>query len=87
MKPIRDFLVEIPKRFKDEIELSDCSKLWLASKYQEFNNRVTSAKVIATPARDHMGVDEGDELYFHHHVVTTLDKFSQEIEKKKFNVR
>jgi co-chaperonin GroES (HSP10) len=59
MKPIRDFLVEIPKRFKDEIELSDGD----------------------------MGVEEGDELYFHHHVVTTLDKYSQEIEKKKFNVR
>lgn len=87
MKPIRDFLVEIPKRFKDEIELSDGSKLWLASKYQEFNNRVTSAKVIAIPAKDDMGVDVGDELYFHHHVVTTLDKYSQELEDKKFNVR
>lgn len=87
MKPVRDFLVSIPKRFKDEIELSDGSKLWLASKYQEFNNRVTSGKVIATPAKDDMGVQEGDDLYFHHHVVTTVDKYSQEVEDKKFVVR
>ena len=87
MKPIRDFIVNIPKRFKDEIELSNGSKLWLASKYREFENRVTSGIVLNVPAKDSMGVCEGDVMYFHHHVVTTLDKFSQEIEKKKFSVR
>ena len=30
---------------------------------------------------------EVDDLYFHHHVVTTVDKYSQEVEDKKFVVR
>jgi len=87
MKPVRDFLVKIPKRFKDEIELSDGSKLWLASKYQEFHNRVTSAEVVSIPLKDNMDVSLGDTLYFHHHVVTTVDKGSQELENKEFIVR
>ena len=67
MKPLRDFVVHIPQKFKDEISFNG-GKLRLVNKFQEFQHRINYAEIHAVP----YGIDEkhvGDVLYFHHHVV------------------
>jgi len=67
MKPLRDFVVYIPQKFKDEISFNG-GKLRLVNKFQEFEHRINHAKIHAVP----IGISEnhiGDTLYFHHHVV------------------
>lgn len=46
------------------------TELYLESRYEEFQNRVTGGEVVSVPARYDLGVKPGDTLYFHHHVVT-----------------
>lgn len=65
MRPIKDFIVHIPKKFKDEVSFNG-GALKLVSKFNEFEYRVNSAKITGCPP----GFDcVGDTLYFHHHVV------------------
>ena len=46
------------------------TELYLESRYEEFNHRVTGGEVVSVPARYNLGVKPGDTIYFHHHVVT-----------------
>ena len=68
MKPLNNFIIELPKKFKDTIEVGG-KTLYLASKFDEFANRITSGTIVAVPERVNTGAKVGDTLYFHHHVV------------------
>lgn len=68
MKPLNNFIIELPKKFKDTIEVGG-KTLYLASKFDEFGNRITSGTIVAVPERLNTGAKVGDVLYFHHHVV------------------
>jgi len=66
MKPLRQFIVHIPQKFKNEIKLSNKTTLKLVTKFNEFDHRVNYGEIIASPrGMNH----EGSTLYFHHHVV------------------
>lgn len=82
MKPLHHFIVELPKKFKDTIEVGG-KTLYLASKFDEFNNRMTSGEIVAVPECVQTGAKPGDTIYFHHHVVMNP---GLEIEKGRFIV-
>jgi co-chaperonin GroES (HSP10) len=82
MKPLNHFIIELPKKFKDTIEVGG-KTLYLASKFDEFANRFTSGTIVAIPERVDTGARIGDTLYFHHHVVMNPQL---EIEKGKYIV-
>jgi len=69
MKTLRHFLVRIPKKFKDEIKLSDETTLKLVTKFNEFQHRFNYAEIVSCPVNCPIGSCEGGTLYFHHHVV------------------
>lgn len=69
MKTLDIFVVELEKRAKDEITLNNGAKLYLDSKFNEFEWRVTEGPVVCAPLKHDTGVEEGDTLYFHHLVV------------------
>lgn len=69
MRTLESFIVKLDKTRKDTIKLENGTELYLDSKYDEFQHRVTGGEVVSTPARYDLGVEVGDTLYFHHHVV------------------
>ena len=69
MKTLDLFVVELEKQAKDEITLNNGATLYLDSKFNEFEWRVTEGPVVCAPLRHDTGVEEGDTLYFHHLVV------------------
>lgn len=68
MRPLTQFLVKIDQKFKDTFTLGG-KELYLDSKFDEFSHRTNFAPLVAVPARFDWEVQEGDILYFHHHVV------------------
>ncbi len=71
LSPLDHFLVKIPKKFKDTIEIAGQS-MYLETKFNEFENRYCYGEVVAIPSKHETPVQVGDTLYFHHHVV--MDK-------------
>lgn len=69
MKTLDLFVVELEKQSHDEITLNNGAKLYLDSKFNEFEWRVTEGPVVCAPERHNTGVKKGDTLYFHHLVV------------------
>lgn len=61
-------LVRLPKRFKDTFKLNG-EELKLITKFDEFGNRVMEGEVVRTPLKYDTPCQEGDTIYFHHHVV------------------
>jgi|TARA_R110000796_G_scaffold59350_1_gene136735 hypothetical protein len=68
MRPLYHFIIELPKKFNDEIELAG-NTIKLLTKFDEFNNRVNYGKIVAAPKALEGKSLEGQWLYFHHHVV------------------
>ena len=68
MKALYHFIVKIPKAVKDTIKVGD-QEMYLDSKWNEFQNRVSSAEIVAVPEKYNTGAQPGDLLYFHHNVV------------------
>jgi len=68
MKPLYYFIVHIPKAVNDTIKVGE-SELYLDSKFNEFQHRAHEGEVVGIPLKYNTGVDIGDTLYFHHHVV------------------
>tara|TARA_Y100000114_G_scaffold153157_1_gene172619 strand:- start:677 stop:1252 length:576 start_codon:yes stop_codon:yes gene_type:complete len=62
------FVVKLPKLFHDEIALGD-QKIYLETKFDEFEHRVNEGEVVHTPLKFDTPVKPGDTLYFHHNVV------------------
>tara|TARA_Y100001937_G_scaffold87597_1_gene118552 strand:+ start:2095 stop:2688 length:594 start_codon:yes stop_codon:yes gene_type:complete len=69
MKTLELFVIELEKPIHDEITLSNGAKIYLDSKYNEFEWRVTEGPVVSPPIKHDTGVEVGDTLYFHHLVV------------------
>ena len=69
MKTLELFVVELEKPIQDEITLTNGSKLYLDSKFNEFEWRVTEGPVVSPPIKHDTGVEVGDTLYFHQLVV------------------
>ena len=69
MKPLNYFVVDLPKTTNDEIEIEGGLKIYMDTKFNEFDHRVTGGRVVAVPCKYDTGVEVGDWLYFHHHVV------------------
>lgn len=69
MKPIRQFIVHIPQKFKDEIKLSDETTLKLVNKFNEFEHRFNYGEIVSCPMNCPLQDCVGSTLYFHHHVV------------------
>lgn len=68
MKPIRYFIVEIKKTVADTMKVGD-TEIFLDNRFNEFKHRTFEGEVVGVPLRYPTGVELGDTLYFHHHVV------------------
>jgi hypothetical protein len=66
MKPLRQFIVHIPNKFKDEMKLGDTT-IKLVNKFNEFEHRFNYAEIVGAPPKFKNQI--GNTLYFHHHVV------------------
>jgi co-chaperonin GroES (HSP10) len=69
MKTFNLFVVELDKKIHDTITTEGGLELYMDSKFNEFENRVTEGPVVAAPFKYDTGVKKGDTLYFHHLVV------------------
>lgn len=67
MKALNLFIVKLPKKFKDTVEVNG-TELYLASKFNEFENRYNYGEIISVPEKYNTGARVGDILYFHHHI-------------------
>lgn len=68
MKPLYYFIVHIPKAVNDTLKVGE-SELYLDSRFNEFQHRAYEGEVVGVPLKYDTGVEIGDTLYFHHHVV------------------
>ena len=50
MKGLYHFIVHIPKTLKETVKIGD-KEMYLDAKWNEFANRVSSAKIVATPEK------------------------------------
>jgi hypothetical protein len=69
MKPLHQFLIKLPKKFKDEIKLSKETTIKLVTKFNEFEHRFNYGEILACPKDCPLDDCKGGTLYFHHHVV------------------
>ncbi len=69
MKALHHFIVRVPKRFEDTIEVGG-QELYLDSKWNEFENRIAYGEIVSVPLRYSGDAKKGDTLIFHHHVTT-----------------
>ena len=63
------FVVELEKRLNDTITTNSGLELYIDTRFNEFESRVTEGPVVAVPFKHDTGVEVGDTLYFHHLVV------------------
>jgi co-chaperonin GroES (HSP10) len=69
MKTLDLFVVELEKQLNDTMTTDSGLELYIDTKYNEFEHRVTEGPVVCSPMKFDTGVEEGDTLYFHHLVV------------------
>ena len=69
MKSLQKFIVDIPKRINDSKVLENGVEIYVDNRFNEFEHRVTSGKVLSVPCKYDVNVKVGDTLYFHHLVV------------------
>ena len=69
MRTLDLFVVELDKKLNDTITTEGGLELYIDSKFNEFENRVTEGPVVVAPSKYETGVEPGDTLYFHHLVV------------------
>ena len=69
MRPFDLFVVELEKTKNDTIKTDSGLELYVDTKFNEFEHRVTEGPVVAAPFKYDTGVEPGDTLYFHHLVV------------------
>tara|TARA_R100000654_G_scaffold40902_1_gene66998 strand:- start:3434 stop:4018 length:585 start_codon:yes stop_codon:yes gene_type:complete len=63
------FVVELKKTLDDTITTDGGLELYIDTRFNEFENRITEGPVVAVPFKYDAGVEVGDTLYFHHLVV------------------
>ena len=69
MRSLKKFVVELKKRLNDKMTLDNGIELYVDTKYNEFQHRVTEGPIVSVPAKYDCGAKPGDTLYFHHLVV------------------
>lgn len=69
MRSLKKFVVELKKRLNDTMTLDNGVELYVDTKFNEFDHRVTEGPIISVPAKYDIGAQPGDTLYFHHLVV------------------
>jgi co-chaperonin GroES (HSP10) len=69
MKTFDLFVVKLEKRLNDSITTESGLELYIDTRFNEFENRITEGPVVAVPFKYDTGVEVGDTLYFHHLVV------------------
>ena len=69
MKTFNLFVVELDRLLNDTITTEGGLELYIDTRYNEFDKRVTEGPVVAVPFKYDTGVKVGDTLYFHHLVV------------------
>lgn len=67
MIPLRQFVVKLPEKFKDEVKIGDNTTIKIVTKFNEFEHRYNYGEIVAAPSQ--FANRKGDTLYFHHHVV------------------
>lgn len=63
------FVVELERTLDDTITTAGGLELYIDTRFNEFENRITEGPVVAVPFKYDTGVEVGDTLYFHHLVV------------------
>lgn len=69
MRTFNLFVVHLEKTTSDTIKTAGGLELYIDTKFNEFENRITEGPVVAVPFKYDHGVEVGDTLYFHHLVV------------------
>jgi len=69
MRTFNLFVVELDKTIDDTITTDSGLELYIDSRFNEFENRITEGPVVSVPFKYETGVKPGDTLYFHHLVV------------------
>lgn len=69
MRSMKGFIVHVPKRTNDSVQLADGVEIYMETKFDEFRHRVIGGEVVALPVKYETPVEVGDTVYFHHHVV------------------
>ena len=69
MKTFDLFIVELEKTTNDTMTTDSGLELYVDTKWNEFEHRVTEGPVVVAPSKYSTGVEAGDTLYFHHLVV------------------
>lgn len=67
MKALRHFIVNVPSKTKDTVQLGD-KEIFIDTRFNEFDHRICYGRVVSAPHVIETGVKEGDTLFFHHHV-------------------
>ena len=69
MKTLDLFVVELEKKLNDTMTTDSGLELYVDTRFNEFEHRVTEGPVVSPPVKHDTGVVVGDTLYFHHLVV------------------
>jgi len=69
MKTLDLFVVELEKKLNDTMTTDSGLELYVDTRFNEFEHRVTEGPVVSPPVKHDTGVEVGDTLYFHHLVV------------------
>ena len=69
MRTLDLFVVELNSQTNEKIVTKNGLELYVDTKFNEFEHRVTEGPVVSTPLKYDTGVKINDTLYFHHHVV------------------
>jgi len=69
MKTLDLFVVELEKQLNDTMTTEGGLQLYVDTRFNEFEHRVTEGPVVSAPFKHNTGVESGDTLYFHHLVV------------------
>ena len=69
MKTLDLFVVELEKQLNDTMTTDGGLELYVDTRFNEFEHRVTEGPVVSPPIKHNTGVEPGDTLYFHHLVV------------------
>ena len=69
MKTLDLFIVELDKQTNDTMVTEGGLELFIDTKFNEFEHRVTEGPIVSVPSKYNTGAKPGDTLYFHHLVV------------------
>lgn len=69
MQALESFLVKLDTNVKDTMKTEGGLELFIDTRFNEFEHRVTEGPILSTPLKHNTGAKPGDTLFFHHLVV------------------